>query len=133
VYSFKSILNRYFKNYLIRLYLIFKFIHILSLQNIVLKTKQKFKIIQYNPFISLCLNIYLNEFDWYIENLKQKINKIVLINSYTNWFNSMWITTSKLLKTEKIKTNIRKKIYQKKVKESYQTGIFKKSLYTIFM
>jgi hypothetical protein len=45
----------------------------------------------------------------------------------------MWITTSKLLKTEKIKTNIRKKIYQKKVKESYQTGIFKKSLYTIFM
>lgn len=82
--------------------------------------------------ISLCLNIYLNEFDWYIANLRQKINKIILTNYSNNWFNSIWVTTSKLLQTEKIKTNLKKKIYQKKIKELYKTGIFKKSLCTIF-
>ena len=85
---------------------------------------------QDNPLSSLLANVYLNEFDHFVDSLKKEADKGTSTNKTTKeWNQTTFVTASELsrAKTRKAKSNLRREPYHKKVKEATKAGIPKKS------
>lgn len=84
---------------------------------------------QGNPLSPLLANVYLNEFDSFIQNLKKEIDKGTPKNLTTKeWNKAVNISASELstAKTNKGKANLKRCLYRQKVKEAKKAGIVKK-------
>ena len=84
---------------------------------------------QGNPLSPLLANIYLNELDQFMENLKKETDKGVQGQTTTKeWRSVTWVKASELAKakTHKAKSSLRRELYRKKVKEANKAGIVRK-------
>ena len=84
---------------------------------------------QGNPLSPLLANIYLNEFDHFIKNLKKKVDKGTPKNLTTEeWNKAINVSANELsiAKTNKAKANLKRSLYRQKVKEARRAGIPKK-------
>jgi retron-type reverse transcriptase len=84
---------------------------------------------QGNPLSPLLANIYLNEFDHFIYNLKKEIDKGTPTNTTTKeWNQATHIAANELsrAKTKKAKANLKRELYRQKVKEAIKAGIQKR-------
>lgn len=84
---------------------------------------------QENPLSLLLANVYLNEFDSFIKNLKKEVNKGTPKSLTTEeWNKAIYISASELsaTKTSKAKANLKRNLYRQKVKEAKKAGIPKK-------
>ena len=84
---------------------------------------------QGNPLSPLLANVYLNEFDSFIKNLKNEVDKGTPKNLTTEeWNKAVNVSASKLsaAKTSKAKANLKRSLYRQKVKEAKKAGIAKK-------
>jgi retron-type reverse transcriptase len=84
---------------------------------------------QGNPLSPLLANVYLNEFDYFIDDLKKEIDKGTPNNTTTKeWRQATWVTATELskAKTRKAKSNLRRELYRRKVKEATKAGIPRK-------
>ena len=85
---------------------------------------------QGNPLSPLLANIYLNEFDHFIKNLKKEVDKGTPKNLTTEeWNKAVNVSASELsaAKTKKAKTNLKRSLYRQKIKEAKKAGIPKKA------
>ena len=81
---------------------------------------------QGNPLSPLLANVYLNEFDYFIEGLKKEIDKGIPKNLTTKeWNKAVNVLASELsaAKTHKAKANLKRNLYRQKVKEAKKAGI----------
>ena len=84
---------------------------------------------QGNPLSPLLANIYLNEFDYFIQNLKKEVDKGTPKNLTTEkWKKAVNVSASELsaAKTSKAKGNLKRNLYRQKVKKAKKAGIPKK-------
>jgi len=84
---------------------------------------------QGNPLSPLLANIYLNEFDSFIKNLKKEVDKGTPKNLTTKeWNKAVDVSASELstAKTNKAKANLKRNLYRQKIKEAKKAGIPKK-------
>jgi retron-type reverse transcriptase len=80
---------------------------------------------QGNPLSSLLANVYLNEFDHFMESLKKEIDKSIPSNTFKEWRQTTWVSTAELSKatTKKAQSNLRREVYRRKVKDAIKAGI----------
>lgn len=86
-------------------------------------------VLQGNPLSPLLANIYLNEFDHFIDSLKKEIDKGTPISTTTKeWNQATHVAASELAraKTRKAKSSLKRELYRKKVKEATKAGIPRK-------
>ena len=86
-------------------------------------------ILQTNPLSPLLANVYFNEFDHFIDSLKKEIDKKISINKIIKKGNqATFVSASELsrAKTRKAKSNLRRELYCKKVKEATRAGMLRK-------
>lgn len=79
---------------------------------------------QGNPLSPLLANVYLNEFDHFVDSLIKEVNK----GTTKELSKATFVLASELsgVKTRKAKSNLRRELYRKKVKEATKAGIPKK-------
>lgn len=85
---------------------------------------------QGNPLSPLLANVYLNEFDYFIEGLKKEVDKGIPKNLTTEeWNKAVNVSASELsaAKTQKAKANLKRNLYRQKVKEAKKAGVPKKT------
>lgn len=85
---------------------------------------------QGNLMSPMLVNIYLNEFDYFIDNLKKKFNKASVKTKITpEWPKVVWVSASELsvAKTKKAKANLKINLDREKVKFAVKSGIQKNS------
>lgn len=80
-----------------------------------------------NPFSPILANIFLNEFDHFIEVLKQNINdkKANIVSNTWAKFTKVYDTELINAKTKKEKKDLKKRLRYRKVKEAAKAGIEK--------
>jgi retron-type reverse transcriptase len=80
---------------------------------------------QGNPLSPILANIYLNEFDHFMDSLKKEVDKGTPGGVTKEWTKATWVTAPELAKakTRKAKSNLRRELYRKKVKEARKAGI----------
>ena len=80
---------------------------------------------QGNPLSPILANIYLNEFDHFMDNLKKEIDEGTPGGTTKEWRQAVWVSASELskAKTRKAKSNLRRELYRQKVKDANKAGI----------
>ncbi len=80
---------------------------------------------QGNPLSPILANIYLNEFDHFMANLKKEFDKGTPSGTTKEWNQATWVSVLELsnAKTRKAKSNLRRELYRQKVKDANKAGI----------
>ena len=80
---------------------------------------------QGNPLSPILANVYLNEFDHFMANLKKEIDKGTPSGTTKEWRQATWVSASELskAKTKKTKSNLKRELYRQKVKDANKAGI----------
>ena len=88
-------------------------------------TSQGTGVLQGNPLSPVLANIYLNEFDHFMDSLKKEVDKGTPGGVTKEWNKATWVTVPELAKakTRKAKSNLRRELYRTKVKEARKAGI----------
>jgi retron-type reverse transcriptase len=84
---------------------------------------------QGNPLSPVLANIYLNELDWFVNDLKEEVNKGTPSNTTTKeWRKATWVTAAELApaKSKKAKSNLKRELYKKRVVQANKDGIPRK-------
>lgn len=85
---------------------------------------------QGNPLSPLLVNIYLNELDHFIVQLKKETDQGTPGGTTSEWNKATWVTANELsyAKTQKAKSLLRRDLYRQKVKEANKKGIPRKPM-----
>ena len=92
-------------------------------------TNKGVRVLQGNPLSFLLANIYLNEFDQFVISLKKKVNKgKTLSKNVKKWDEAIKGMANKLIKVKikKIKSNLKREICRKQIRETKKIGIRQK-------
>ena len=85
---------------------------------------------QGNPLSLLLANVYLNEFDHFVADLKKEVDKGAPNDKTTKeWSQATFVTAAELsgAKTKKAKANLKRKLSCQKIKKAKKAGIQKKT------
>ena len=87
-------------------------------------------IFQGNPLSSLLANVYLNELDHFMDQLKKDVDKGSPQPTNSEWTKATWVGTPELsrAKTRKAKVALRRNLYRTKVKMATMAGILRRPL-----
>jgi hypothetical protein len=107
-----SILNKFFN------------ISVINVEKGEADTSKSIGVLQGNPLSSLLVNICLNEFDYFMDDLKKEIHTGTFVNIVAKkWGEASWFSVGELSKTEKALYNTSRELYWQKVKEVAKVGI----------